>query len=255
LKNYKQMGKTRISLKNISKTYNRNQIVQKTLRNRLLVGQSNLTSGKLKSLSKITLSINEGEIFGVIGRNGSGKSTLLNIILGAIKPDPGGIINLDGSIMKLSLGIGVDPNLSARDNIYLNGSLIGMSFKQIGEKFNEIIDFANLDEFIDVKVKFFSSGMKSRLLFSIAMHANPDILLLDEFFGGVGDEDFKTKSQLAFNNKIIKNKTVVVVSHSIQIIKKYCTRVLWLDKGQIISCGETLQITDEYLNSFNTKHS
>lgn len=170
-------------------------------------------------------------MFGIIGKNGSGKSTLLRMIMGAILPDKGEIIT-KGSIIRLALGLGFDQNLSARDNIYVNGSVLGLSFKEIGEIFDHILEFSDLEEFVDTPIMYYSSGMKSRLSFAIAVHANAEIFLIDEFFGGVGDADFQRKSQKLFNERVLNNKTIVFVSHSMNDIKKNCDRILVLEKGK-----------------------
>jgi len=216
---------------------------------------ANHNKKEIKALKELNLKIKRGEIFGIIGRNGSGKSTLINIIMGSIPADKGGKITTRGRMMRLSLGLGVDLNLSARDNIYVNGSIIGLSFKKIGSIFNDIIDFAGLGEFVDTPVKFFSKGMKQRLMFSIAMHADADVFLLDEFFGGTGDEDFKKKSDEAFRRTILEGRTIVIVSHSMQIIKKYCDRALWLNKGKAIKIGKTEDVVMAYKQSFEKKQA
>lgn len=185
----------------------------------------------IQVLKDINIDIPKGEFFGIIGKNGSGKSTLLKIIVGAIKADRGTKITTNGRLIRLALGIGFDVNLSARDNVYLNGTILGLSLRSIGEKFEEIINFAELQDFVDTPVRFYSSGMKSRLSFSIALHAEADILLIDEFFGAVGDNVFKEKSQRAFEEKILKGKTIIHVSHSMRNIKDHCDRVLVLKKG------------------------
>jgi len=205
---------------------------------------------EIQALKDLNLKIKKGEIFGVIGRNGSGKSTLINIIMGSIPANKGSKIITRGKMMRLSLGLGVDDNLSARDNIYVNGSIIGLSFKTIGAIFNDIIEFAGLDEFVDTPVKFFSKGMKQRLMFSIAMHADADVFLLDEFFGGTGDEDFKKKSDEAFRRKILEGRTIIIVSHSMRIITKYCDRAIWLNKGKTIKMGKTEDVVTAYKQSF-----
>jgi len=205
---------------------------------------------EIQAIKDLNLKIKRGEIFGVIGRNGSGKSTLINIIMGSIPANKGSTITTKGKMMRLSLGIGVDVNLSARDNIYVNGSIIGLSFKTIGAIFNDIIEFAGLDEFVDTPVKFFSKGMKQRLMFSIAMHADADVFLLDEFFGGTGDEDFKKKSDEAFRRKILEGRTIIIVSHSMRIITKYCDRAIWLNKGETIKMGKTEDVVNAYKQSF-----
>ena len=240
-----------ISLKDVRKTFFIKEDSADTIKEyfrRLFTPRSK--SKKVVALNNINLDIYQGEVFGIIGRNGSGKSTLLRIIMDAMKPDKGGVVSTNGRIIKLALGLGVDINLSARDNIYVNGSILGLSFKRIGSIFDEIIEFAGLEGFVDTPVKFFSSGMRQRLLFSIAMHADADIFLLDEFFGGTGDEDFRQKSDMAFRNKIMEGRTIVFVSHSLSTIRKHCERVLWLNKGEIQKLGPTEEVVKAYLASF-----
>jgi len=238
-----------ISLKNIYKTFRIRTSGENTIRERIssLLRLKKQNVQNIVALQNINIEIVKGESFGIIGRNGSGKSTLLNIMMESISPDKGGIVNTHGRIMRLALGLGIDPNLSARDNIYVNGSIIGLSFKQIGDIFENIIDFSELHDFIDTPVKFYSKGMKQRLMFSIAMYADADIFLLDEFFGGTGDKDFRIKSDNAFNERIINGKTNIIVSHSMQVIKKHCKRVLWLDKGKIIELGNVNRVTKLYI--------
>ena len=229
-----EQEETVISLNNVSKTFGSNNVSKTKGRNAppnrtFLEFTRQLFKRKEKvlihALDNVSLNVSKGEILGVIGRNGSGKSTLLSIILGSIKPDDGAEVTTRGSVMRLSLGLGIDKNLSARDNIYINGTILGLSFKKIGQIFDDIIDFADLQEYIDVPVKHYSRGMIQRLVFAIAMHADSDIFLLDEFFGGVGDQDFRKKSDQAFINKINEGKTIVIVSHSSNIILKYLSLI------------------------------
>lgn len=205
---------------------------------------------KVVALSDINIQVKKGEFLGIIGRNGSGKSTLLKLIMGAIKPDKGSKITTTGKMMRLALGMGFDPNLTARDNIYLNGTILGLSFRQIGERFDEIIDFAGLPDFVDTPIRFYSSGMKSRLYFAVALHANADIFLIDEFFGGVGDMAFRAKSQKAFEN-ILKGKTIIHVSHSMNIIRKNCDRAMIIDKGKQIIVGKPDEVIKTYSELYN----
>jgi len=186
---------------------------------------------KIEALKGIDLEVKKGEFIGIIGRNGSGKSTLLKMLMGSIRPNKGGTITAKGKMIRLALGMGFDPNLTARDNIYLNGTILGLTFKQIGERFEQIIEFAELEDFIDTPVRFYSSGMKSRLSFAVAIHADADIFLIDEFFGAVGDNTFKEKSQKAFEKNILTGKTIVHVSHSMKTIKDHCDRVMVMNKG------------------------
>lgn len=237
-----------ISLKNVNKTFKVTNTDGRIL-NRLY----NIIRGnkqEIRALSDISFDIKKGEIFGIIGRNGSGKSTLLKIIIGCIQADKESEVNVEGSIMRLTLGMGMDPNLTARDNIYLNGTILGLTFKKIGEIFDEVINFAELKEFIDVPVKFYSKGMLSRLKFSIALHAQTDVLLIDEFFGGVGDLAFRKKSTELFKSTMLEGRTVVLVSHSMRTIFRNCDRVLLLNEGKIIDINTPKKIIDQYTALF-----
>jgi len=242
---------TVIELKNILKRFEVYEKGPKSIRE-VFFNILKLKKSKVKeilALSNVNLTVKKGEILGIIGRNGSGKSTLLNIIMGSIKPTEGTTFS-KGRMIRLALGMGIDPNLTARDNIYLNGSILGLSFKKIGKIFNQIIGFAGLEEFVDTPVKFYSKGMRARLNFSIAMHVESKIILLDEFFGGVGDQDFKKKSDEMFNKKIIEKNTIVIVSHSMSIIEKYCSRCIYIDNGSIILDDKPNSVVDFYLKTF-----
>lgn len=239
-------------LENVSKTFWIREKSNDSIRERLQGLFSAVSSTReIKALKNINLTINKGEFFGIVGHNGSGKSTLLKLIMGAIKPDKGAKIVSNGKVLRLALGMGFDPNLSARHNIYVNGSIMGLTFKEIGNKFHEIIKFGGLEEFIDTPIKYYSTGMVSRLAFSIAMHVEADILLIDEFFGGVGDEAFKQKSSEKFKERIIEGKTIVFVSHEMSLIEQYCNRVCVMHSGQIIAVGDPAQIIEPYINSYN----
>jgi len=235
-----------ISLKNVSKTYTVSENNSDTIRDNVFNLFKSRKKRSILAVDSVSVDIYNGEIFGIIGRNGSGKSTLLKMIMKSIKPDKGGTIITNGNMIKLSLAMGFDPVLSARDNIYVNGSVLGLTMKQIGSKFDEILKFADLEKFVDTKIKYYSSGMRSRLAFAIAVHANADIFLFDEFFGGVGDLSFKAKSDKVFQTRFINNKTVVIVSHSMAVILKHCTRVLCLDKGKFVGVGKPQEMVEKY---------
>lgn len=190
---------------------------------------------KLLVFKDVTLSIQKGDFIGIIGKNGSGKSTLMNMIAGTILPDKGGFVKRKGSFIRLSLGMGFNPELSARQNVYLNASILGVPLKEVKSKFEEIIAFAELDSFRDTQLKFFSTGMRARLAFAVAIMVSTDLLLMDEFFGGVGDEAFKKKANEVFQTSLLKDKTVVLVSHNMQTIEKYCKRVLFINNGLVSS--------------------
>lgn len=237
-----------ISLKNISKTFHIRDANTMTIREKAFNAFKKTHKRKIEALKNINLEIKKGEFFGIIGHNGSGKSTLLHIISGGYPADKGGHVKIEGKFMRLSLGLGFDPELTARENIYVNGSILGLTFKKIGEKFNEIIEFSELQNFVDTKVKYYSSGMKSRLMFSIAVHAEADIFLMDEFFGGVGDEKFRKKSEKVFEESVIKGRTIIHVSHSLGTIKKHCDRVLVLNKGEAVFIGSPDEAIEIYKN-------
>lgn len=235
-----------IQLRNVSKTYHVHEKNMENMSARLLSVIRPNTARKIKALDNINLDVYKGEFFGILGHNGSGKSTLLKIILGAYPPDKGGQVHVQGRIIRLALGMGFDQNLSARDNIYLNASLLGIPFRKIGHKFDAIIKFAELEEFTETKVKFFSSGMRSRLAFSIAVHAEADIFLMDEFFGGVGDMRFREKSEEVFRESLINGRTIIHVSHSLGTIKEYCHRVLLLNHGKAVALGPPEEVIPVY---------
>jgi len=205
---------------------------------------------KIKALKDINFKVKKGEFFGIIGRNGSGKSTLLRLIMGSYKPDKGSKIISNGKMIRLAMGLGFDMNLSARDNIYVNASILGISFKKIGSIFQEIISFAEIEDFIDTPIKHYSSGMVAKLKFSIAKYAVADILLMDEIFGGVGDISFQYKSQKVFKEKLISGKTIILVSHNLQIISEHCTRVLLIDNGEQVAIGSPEEVIPIYENLF-----
>ena len=200
------------------------------------------------ALKNIEVRIKKGEVFGIVGLNGAGKSTLLKVIAGVLKPTSGKL-DLTGRVAPLiELGAGFDPELTARENIYLNGTILGYSKKFIKGKFNEIVEFSELSEFLDVPVKNFSSGMYARLGFSIATIVNPDILIVDEILS-VGDFHFQDKCEKKIMELLNSGTTVIYVSHSIEEIEKICDRILWLEKGKVKKIGQAKEICDEYRKS------
>jgi len=215
-----------ITLKNVNKTFYVREKKADSIREKIWGLLSKNGKKQIKAIDDINLEIRKGEFLGIIGRNGSGKSTLLKIIMGAIRPDKGGEVITEGRLMRMSLGIGFDPKITARENIYINASILGMTAKQVDEKFDEIIKFAELKRFVNTPVRYFSRGMKSRLGFAIAVHAEADIFLMDEFFGGVGDVNFKRKSQEVFSQSFLEGRTIIHVSHQMKTIREHCNRVI-----------------------------
>ena len=237
-----------IKVKNVSKTFHVRSKKMETIRERVLGIFRNNDSKiqKIHALKNINLEIRKGEFVGVVGHNGSGKSTLLKIIMGAFPCDKGGEIEVHGKIIRLALGMGFDPTLTARDNIYVNGTVLGLTFKKLGQKFNDILQFAEVEKFVDTPLKYFSSGMRSRLAFSIAMHTEADIYLMDEFFGGVGDVGFMEKSEAIFKDRILEGRTIIHVSHQLKIIKRHSDRVIWMDRGEIREIGPPDDLLPRY---------
>jgi len=199
-----------------------------------------------KALKDVSFEIRKGEFFGIIGRNGSGKSTLLKILAGIYTPDKGKVA-VNGQVSPfLELGVGFNPELSGRDNIYLNGTILGLTRKEIKSKFDGIVEFAGLERFVDQKLKNYSSGMYVRLAFSVAIHANRGILLMDEVLA-VGDSNFQSKCLAEFNRYKNEGKTVILVSHDIETIRKYCDRAALLRDGEIVILGKAEEVCNEYM--------
>lgn len=198
------------------------------------------------AIKNISFDVYKGEILGVIGKNGSGKSTLLNAIVGIFKPD-GGTIDLKGnSISLMSIGVGFNEQLTGRENIILSGMLLGFSEREILSKIDDIIDFAEIGEHIDMPVGTYSSGMYSKLAFSITANLETDILLIDEVLS-VGDEKFRKKSLSKMKNLITdKNRTVIIVSHDLGTLQEICNRILWIHDGELQQLGTTEHVLDEY---------
>lgn len=234
----KTMQEKAIILKNISKTFYLGRSSSNTLRGSLFsIFSSKRGKKALKAVDGIDLEVFKGETLGIIGRNGSGKSTLVRIMSGAFVPDNGGEVIRDGTSMLLNLGVGMSHELTARENIYVSGSTLGLRIKQIDALFSTIIDFAELEGFADTKIKYFSSGMVQRLSFSIAVNVRAEIMFLDEVFA-VGDEVFRKKATAELEKSWISGRTVILVSHSMDNIRKYCQRVLYLKKGRIAFLGD-----------------
>lgn len=199
------------------------------------------------ALTDVSFNVSKGEVVGFIGSNGAGKSTLLKIIAGVMKPTKGSV-EIGGNICPMiELGAGFDMDLTARENIFLNGAVLGYSKKFIEQKFNEIVEFSELQDFLDVPVRNFSSGMVARLAFSIATIVDPEILIVDEILS-VGDIAFQQKSESKMRSMIGGGTTVLFVSHSLEQIKNLCDRVIWLENGKIVKVGPSDEVCSEYEN-------
>ena len=199
------------------------------------------------ALNDVSFQIEKGDILGIVGFNGAGKSTMLKILAGVLKPTNGKVI-VNGSVAPLiEVGAGFDPELTAKENIFLNGAILGHSRKFLQQHFDEIIDFAELRTFVNVPVKNFSSGMYARLGFAIATVVKPDILIVDEVLS-VGDYRFQEKCEKRIQEMINGGTTIIIVSHDINMIERLCNKVLWLDHGIKRDFGETVTICEEYKN-------
>lgn len=206
------------------------------------------------ALKDISISVKKGSTFGIIGQNGSGKSTLLKIVAGILAPDAGGCI-VNGRISALiELGAGFHPDFSGRENIYINGMLLGLSKKTIHKKMDEIIEFSELRDFIDEPVRTYSSGMYSRLGFSVAVSVDPDVLLIDEVFA-VGDEGFVHKCKSKMNEFKKKGKSILFVTHDLGTVENWCDEAMWLDSGVMGVAGPVGRTVDAYRRSVRLKEA
>ncbi len=233
-----------ISVKNLSKTFKIPHEKVSSVRGAVVNMFRDKTYEEFQALDDISFEVKKGEFFGIIGRNGSGKSTLLKILAGIYEPDRGEV-QVNGMISPfLELGIGFNPELSGRDNVYLNATVLGMTKKQIDEKFDAIVAFSELERFIDQKLKNYSSGMQVRLAFAVSIHANRDILLMDEVLA-VGDINFQEKCYDYFVS-IQGKKTVLFVSHDLDNMKRFCGQSLVLNYGKIEDIGHTSTVAATY---------
>ncbi|MBO7048727.1 MAG: ABC transporter ATP-binding protein [Spirochaetia bacterium] len=203
---------------------------------------------KFEALKGITFNVKKGEAWGIVGANGSGKSTLLKTISGILKPYKGNV-KIKGTVSPLiELGAGFDGEMTARENIFLNGCVLGYTEEFLKEKFDEIVDFAEVREFLDVPLKNFSSGMAARLGFAIATTVKPDILICDEVLA-VGDFKFQEKCEKRMNDLLSGGTTLLFVSHSIEQVKRMCKKAIWLDHGEMKMIGEADEVCDLYSKS------
>ena len=223
------------------------QNLKKTSIKKTLLHLKRQKPDRFVAVKGISFYVREGEILGIIGKNGSGKSTTLNSLAGIFSPDSGSI-DLNGhSISLLSIGVGFIREMTGRENITLSGMLLGFTEEQVKAKEQEIIDFAEIGEFIDMPVRTYSSGMYSKLAFSITAILETDIMLIDEVLS-VGDQKFKKKSYEKMKSLISnKDRTVVIVSHSIETLKQLCDTVMWMHEGQIKRIGDPDEVLDEYV--------
>jgi len=238
-----------VELRNISMHFNMNKDKVDSLKEyflRLVTRKLNFED--FTALNDVSFDIKKGDVFGIVGLNGSGKSTMLKIISGILTPTTG-TVQTAGSIAPLiELGAGFDLDLTARENIYLNGSVLGYSKKYMDSKFEEIVEFSELREFLDTPMKNYSSGMVARVGFAIATMTRPDILIVDEILA-VGDFHFQEKCERRINSMINGETTVIIVSHSIEQIERLCNHCAWLEGGKLKMIGDSKTVCDAYKNT------
>jgi len=238
------MGEVAVKLAKVSKKYVLHH-EKPTLVENILFKK---TKEEFWALKDINLTINKGERIGIIGPNGSGKTTLLEIISEITTPTTGTVTTNGKLVSLIELEAGFHPDLTGEENVFLNGLLIGMTKTEIKSKLKQIVSFAEVDQFIDSPMYTYSEGMKLRLSFSIAVHANPDTLALDENIA-VGDQEFRNKSFQKIQDFFVQGKTVIIVTHYLNFLKKSCKRVIWLDKGKVKKDGKAREVIRLYEKS------
>lgn len=233
-----------IEIKNVTKTFP-HQADRMLLRSHFLRWFSGTKTEPFVALRDVTFSVERGESLAIVGHNGAGKSTLLSLVAGVAQPTSGAV-KVDGRIAALlDLGSGFHPDLSGAENLILNGSLMGMNRKEVDAKFDKIIEFSGLSQFISEPLRTYSSGMVMRLAFSIAIHAEPQIVILDEVLA-VGDAEFQAKSRGAIEAMRAEGRTLLFVSHASADVRRMCDRAVWLDHGKLMMQGKAGDVIDAY---------
>lgn len=241
------MDEIAISVGSVSKTFKLPHEKQNSIKSLFVnIFRGRRTYEKQQVLKNVSFEIKKGEFFGIVGRNGSGKSTLLKLLAGIYTPDSGAI-HVDGKLTPfIELGVGFNPELTGRENVYLNGALLGFNRKDMDAMYDEIVRFAELGRFMDQKLKNYSSGMQVRLAFSIAIRADTEILILDEVLA-VGDASFQQKCFNYFEKLKTKGKTVVLVTHDMGAVRRFCTRAVYIKNGKLIHTGSAADVADIYV--------
>ena len=247
------MSEFAVDAQNVSKRFMRHLDKRQTIKERIVRGRSKNTQD-FWAVKNVSLQVPKGSVYGLIGHNGSGKSTMLKLITKIYRPTSG-TIHTDGRVAALiELGAGFHPEMSGRENIKLNGSILGLSKKEINDATDEIIDFSGLRDFIDDPVKHYSSGMYVRLGFAVAVNLKPDVLLVDEVLA-VGDEEFQRKCFDHLSALRRSGKTIMVVSHSLGQVESLCDEVTWLEHGEVQETGPASKVVSSYLQRVNTEES
>ncbi len=243
------MGKSVIKVENVGMQFNLSQEKVDNLKEYVIkMLKRELLFQEFWALKNISFEIEKGDRMGVLGLNGAGKSTLLKIISGVMKPTEGNLEIKGKLVPLLELGAGFDSNYTGRENIYLNGAILGYTKEFLDEKYDEIVEFAEIRDFMDVPIKNFSSGMRARLGFAIATVVEPEILVLDEVLS-VGDAKFRQKSEARIMELFDEGITVLFVSHSIEQVKRLCNKAIWLEKGKIVMQGDAEEVCNKYAES------
>jgi len=245
------MGDVAVEVKNVSKSFRLPNEKNSSLKS-AIVNFRHHKKGytEQRVLRNVSFDIEKGDFFGIVGRNGSGKSTLLKIISEIYKPEKG-VVNIHGSLTPfIELGVGFNPELTGRENVFLNGALLGFSRSEVEDIYDEIVEFAELGKFMDQKLKNYSSGMQVRLAFSVAIRARSDILVLDEVLA-VGDEAFQRKCDNYFNSiKKDKSKTVILVTHSMDAVRRFCNKAVLIMDGEVVKSGSPDRVANAYSDIF-----
>lgn len=241
-----------IEVKNVSINYKMMKDKVKSAKEYIVqLLQGKIQYEEFRALNEVSFDVKKGEVMGIIGKNGAGKSTLLKVISGILKPTEGSVALHGNVVPMLELGSGFDFDLSGRENVFLNGAVLGYSEKFLKDKFDEILEFSELKDFIDIPIRNYSSGMVMRLAFSVASQVNPEILIVDEILA-VGDSAFQEKSKAKMLELMSGGTTVLFTSHSIEQIKEMCDRVIWLDHGNVMEIGEPKEVCGKYMEFMKT---
>ena len=235
-----------VEMRGVSKTFSIPSIRRNTVREHMFGLFEPARIERLRVLDNVSLELQLGETLGIMGRNGCGKSTLLKVLCGVYPPDSGRVTNTGGITPILELGVGWNPELDAIDNVYLLGSVLGLSLREIRGSLDEILAFAELERFAGLRLKYYSSGMGSRLAYAVAFRAVREVLVLDEVFA-VGDAGFRAKCEARYRELHDAGHSVVVVSHDVRVVETYCTRAILMEAGRIVAVGSGADIAVQYL--------
>ena len=241
-------GPPAIEVAGVTKTFSIPHEQRTTFKEHFLHPGRRTTFEQNRALDDVSFAVQPGEFFGVIGPNGSGKSTLLKILAGIYRPDRGGVMVRGQLSPFIELGVGFNPDLNARDNVRINGALLGLTLRELDERFDDIIGFAELERFVDQQLKNYSSGMQLRLAYSIAIQVPFDVLLLDEVLA-VGDQSFQEKCFATFDEMRAAGKTIVFVSHDLHAVSRFCDAALLLERGRVAAVGPTEEVIEAYVGS------